>query len=325
MSPQLVHRPADYFEGKVMEELFAEERCEKFIRNVCRNFKLPFPRGFRRRLWREMMDQELESYGQGEAEDEDFLHLFNIIYMGDDDVEKEALDYVAGWVKPSGQYVEEMRHPTVLRGDRFEERPSKITVYRQPFNKALHQIGRQCDDTHIIKNKVDVKLFSDELQMSRYVTILSHVPPKLTANIDEIDLLTIRTKKKVFAVLPKVFPQILKSIGRALREFAVEQTIFAHKGNQMRQYCKDTFQWELMKVIDVFWVCLERGWGAKDSLDHIAADLVGGQFCRRGWRFEAVAIPSSTVLEHRELSVSLVHEFGVKLQEVEAGGVGHST
>jgi hypothetical protein len=67
-----------------------------------------------------------------------------------------------------------------------------------------------------------------------------------------------------------------------------------------------------MKVIDVFWVCLKRGWGAKDSLVHIAADVVGVQFCRRDWRFDAVTILSSTVLEHRGLSASLVHEVGME-------------
>ena len=159
---------------------------------------------------------------------------------------------------------------------------------------------------------MDVKFLSEELQTSRYVTVLSHVSPKLTADIEEINLLTIRTKRKVLTVLPKVFPRILKSIGGALRECALKQTIVAHKGNQRRQYCRDTFQWERMKVSDVFWVCLERGWGAKDSLVHIAADVVRGQFCRRDWRFDAVTIPSSTVLGHRGLSASLVHEVGMK-------------
>jgi hypothetical protein len=145
------------------------------------------------------------------------------------------------------------------------------------------------------------------------------------ADSDEIDLITIRTGKKVFVVLPKVFPQILGSVGGVLREFALEQTVFAHKGNLVRRFCKDTFQWEPSKIVDVFRVCRERGWGVKDSLDRIAADVVGGQFCRRGWRFDAITIPSSTVLEHRGLSASLVHAFGIKLEEEEVGRVGHST
>jgi hypothetical protein len=60
--------------------------------------------------------------------------------------------------------------------------------------------------------------------------VLSHVPPKLTVDIDEINLLTIRTKRKVLTVLPKVFPRTLKLIGGALRECALRRTIFAHKG-----------------------------------------------------------------------------------------------
>jgi hypothetical protein len=314
--------PPDYFEGKVMEKLFSEERCRRLSQNVCRNFNLPYPAGLGRCLWRTLLDQELEAYGRGEVEDEDFLHSFGVICMESGDMEKEALSRVLGVVKPLGQYLAEMRHPTVLRGD---HRPSEKPVCQQPFNVAFHELGRECGETRVIEDEVDVCFFSEEVRTSQHITILGHVPPKLVADSDKIDLLTIKTKKKVFIVLPKVFPQILRSVGEALRKFALEQTIFAHKGNLMRQFCKDTFQWEPTKVIDVFQACRERGWGVKDSLDRIATDVVGGNFCRRGWHFDAVAIPSSTVLEHRKLSASLVHKFGMNLQEEEVGRLGHST
>jgi hypothetical protein len=319
---QLSWVPTDYFEGKDMEKLFSEERCKRFAQNICRNFSLPYPAGLRRRLWRTLLDQEWEAYGRGEVEDEDFLHLFEIICMGSDDVEKKALRHVTGAVEALSQYRAEMRHPTVLRGDHG---PSQKPVCRQPFNAALHGLGRECGEIRVIEDEVDVCFFSKEVRTSQHITILGHVPPKLTADSDKIDLLTIKTRRKVFVVLPKVFPQILRSFGGVLREFVVEQTVFAHKGNLRRQFCKDKFQWELSKFVDVFRACRERGWGVKDSLDRIAADVVGGQFCRRGWHFDAVTIPSSTVLEHRGLSASLVHKFGMKLQEEEVGRVGHST
>jgi hypothetical protein len=114
---QLSWVPTDYFEGKDMEKLFSEERCKRFAQNICRNFSLPYPAGLRRRLWRTLLDQEWEAYGRGEVEDEDFLHLFEIICMGSDDVEKKALRHVTGAVEALSQYRAEMRHPTVLRGD----------------------------------------------------------------------------------------------------------------------------------------------------------------------------------------------------------------
>jgi hypothetical protein len=119
----------------------------------------------------------------------------------------------------------------------------------------------------------------------------------------------------VFAGLPEVFPRITRSVGKALRKFAMVQTIFVHKGNKMRQFCKDTLECEPEKVMDVFHECMKRGWGAKDNFDNVAEDVRGGEFCKGGWKFDAVNIPSPTVMEHQGICVSLVYEFGIKNAE----------
>jgi hypothetical protein len=66
---------------------------------------------------------------------------------------------------------------------------------------------------------------------------------------------------------------------------------------------------------DVFHECMKRGWGAKDNLDNVAEDVCGGEFCKRGWKFDAVNIPSPTMMEHQRICMSLVYEFGIKMVE----------
>jgi hypothetical protein len=246
----------NYFEGKDVEKLFTVERYEKCIRNVCRNFKLEFPVEFKRRMLRVTLDQELEAYQQGEVEDEDFRYSFKVISGGNEDIMKEALKYVSEAAEELGQYLMVMRHPTTVRG---RHGLSKKPVCRQPFNEALHRLGRECGETRLIEDKDDVKFLSAELKVSEHITVLMHVAPKLFSDVDEVDLLTIRTKGKVVAVLPKVFPQTLKSIGGALRESAMGQTVFVHKGNRMRQFCKEVLRWEPENIKDVFRMCLEKG------------------------------------------------------------------
>jgi hypothetical protein len=152
-----------------------------------------------------------------------------------------------------------------------------------------------------------------ELKASSHITVLAHAPPKLIREVDEIDLLTVRTRKRVFAVLPKVFPQTVQAVGAALRNSVEQQMVFVYKGNRVRKFCKEVLQWVPENVTDVFETCLGKGWGAKDNMVYIAADVVKGNFWRRGWRFDAVAISSSTVMEHRRINASLIHEFGLKM------------
>jgi hypothetical protein len=264
---------------------------------------------FRRRLLHVILDQELAAYQHGEVEEEDFLYSFNAICEGNSDVEEEALKYVLKTAESLGQYLE-TRHPTNVRGG---HRLSKKHVCQQPYNQALHQLGRECGETRLIEGEDDVKILSAELKASSHITVLAHAPPKLIREVDEVDLLTVRTRKRVFAVLPKVFPQTVQAVGAALRNSVEEQVVFVHKGNKLRKFCKEVLQWVPENVMDVFDACLEKGWGARDNMDYIAADVVKGNFCRRGWRFDAVAIPSSTVIEHRRINASLIHEFGLKM------------
>jgi hypothetical protein len=166
--------PHDYFEGKDMEKLFSEERCRRFAQNVCRNFNMPYPAGLRRRLWRTLLDQELEAYGRGEVEDEDFLLSFVVICVGSGDVEKEALSRVLGVEMPLGQYLAKVRHPTASKGD---HKLSEKTVCQQPFNVAFHELGRECGEPRVIEDDVEVRFFAKEVRASLHITILGHVPP----------------------------------------------------------------------------------------------------------------------------------------------------
>jgi hypothetical protein len=300
----------DYFEGKDVAKLFTVERYEKCVRNVCRTFKLEYPMELKRRMLRGTLNRELEAYRQGEVEEEDFRHSFNVICGSDDGLVEQAMKYVSDADQDLGQYLVVMRHPNTVRG---RHGLSKKPVCGQPFNEALHRLGRECGETIVIEDGGNVKFFSAELEASKYITVWTHVAPQLFSDVDEVDLLTIRTRRNVFAVLPKVFPQALKLIGGALRESAMRQTVFVHKGNRMRKFCKEVLQWQPWNIKDVFRICLEKGWGARDSLDLITESLVTGKFCRRGWRFDAVTIPSSTVLEHRKINATLIHEFGLKL------------
>jgi hypothetical protein len=300
----------DYFDGKVVEEMFTETRIRRCINNVCRHYKLEFPAAFRRRLVRVMLDQELEAYDRGEVEDEDFLHSFNIICGEETDVQETALTYVSEMAGPLGHYLMEMKRPTVL-GDGLGL--SKRQLCQQPYNRALHRIGGECGEPRVVQDEGEMNRFAVELRGSTHVTVLVHAPPRLISATDEIDLLTVRTKRRIFVFLPKVFPQTLEPLGKALNECAMDQVVFTHKGDKMKSFCKEVLQWGPKNIIDVHEIVLRKGWGKGDTMDDISEKVLGGRFCRRAWRFDAVTVPSSTALEHRKIHASLIHEFGLQM------------
>jgi hypothetical protein len=139
-----------------------------------------------------------------------------------------------------------------------------------------------------------------------------HRCPKLMSSADEVDMLVIRKKSKVIAVLPKVYEKVLESVGAALRDYGKKQTVCVHKGKVLLRFCLDVFRWEPSDVIDAFEVCLERNRGVKGSFYLMTKDIVGGNFCCRGWWFYGDHVPGPTIMEHKLILVSLIFEFGRK-------------
>jgi hypothetical protein len=115
-------------------------------------------------------------------------------------------------------------------------------------NKSLHQLGKKCGEVRMFENESDIFLRSGELQASQYIAVITHSSPKLLSDVDVMDLVVFRTRKKVFAGLPEVFSRITRSVGKTLHKFAMVQTIFVHKGNKMRRFCKETWEWEPEKI-----------------------------------------------------------------------------
>ena len=103
-------------------------------------------------------------------------------------------------------------------------------------------------------------------------------------------------------------------------KFERKQTVFVYKAKNkvLSGYGEEAFGWRPSNVIDVFEVCMKKGWSDKAVEDQVARDVVGGQFCRRAWRFCADRVPSPVVMEHRKIFTSLIYEFGRKEMSCQA-------
>ena len=72
----------------------------------------------------------------------------------------------------------------------------------------------------------------------------------------------------------------------------------------------EEFGWRPVSVVDAMDICEDRKWA--QNLSTLTERTVGGEFCRRASHFSATAIPSTIVLKHRAMTVSLIYCFGLK-------------
>jgi hypothetical protein len=123
-------------------------------------------------------------------------------------------------------------------------------------------------------------------------------------------LVTIRCQSRIFALVPLVYPQVVASVGKVLREHAAPRRMFTWRGARLLQYCQGQLQWTPENYVDIAEFCKEEEWSP--HLDGITEKVVGGLYCRHASQFLAESRhPSQVVLKHRAMMVSLVYAFGI--------------
>ena len=201
----------------------------------------------------------------------------------DDEMLGRAVEIVTTKDRPLGRYLAVRCHLTVA-GE--EEQSCREEACRLPHNQRLHGISNGVGETLVIRdgNRCGdgLKEFSAEMESSSAIAVIAHMMPKILTSADEIDMLSIRMKTKVFAILPKVYPGVLEVVATVLCKFEKKQTIFVYKAKNkvLLGYGEEVFGWRPSGVVDVFDVCMKRGWSDK-AVAQISKDVVGGQFCCR--------------------------------------------
>jgi hypothetical protein len=125
-------------------------------------------------------------------------------------------------------------------------------------------------------------------------------------------LIMVQTTKKVFAIFPRLIPELLTEVGKALRRDAKGKRIFVHGAERLLRFCEAALEWK-PEVTDLTDLCAKQGW--KPNFDLLTEKVVGGVFCRRATVFGGDALPSAQVLKYQSVGVSLIFEFGLKFWE----------
>jgi hypothetical protein len=298
--------PSSYLKGVDMSLVWSPVRVKAFVQSICERLGIPEPEGVRCMRLDRHLEGQSRRYLQGTVEDEDFLNSLELECGEDRQLWERAIQFTANKCLSLGQLVAHTRGLPAPSGD-------SSTLFTpncsQPFNRPLHELTSSCKEVLVIRTRSHVHELARKLQDSKSIALLTHAALREFPHGGETDLMMVRTAKRIFAIFPRIFPELLAEIGAILRQDTERVTMFVHGAERVLPFFEASWSWK-PKVIDLTKLCEERGW--KSNFDVLTEKTVGGRFCRRGTVFGSDVLPSSQVLRHRSISVSLVFEFGLR-------------
>ena len=286
-----------------LSERWTERRLRDFISFICDKANIPIPPEANKLFVRVSTSVELDSYFRGETEIEDFYRMSLEWASNDEALLHACLEVVAERSRPLAQFYMD------LRGIAVEIPPSAsdfVPACVAPANAALHRLI--VADAAIITTNPVVNDFRFHLENSRHFSIIYHG----SASVRKLplDFLTFRMRKKVFFYSPALSRSYREAVARILKERTDEKKVFVYKEKRAVSVLQTEFQWTPKVVVDAKQVAADNQ--LHPTMSGIAEALVGGPYCRRGFWFSDMSIPSQVALRHRNMNASLIYEFCVQ-------------
>ena len=298
--------PSDYLEGVDMSLVWSPVRVKVFVQSICVRLGIPEPEEVKCMKLNRHLEGQSRRYLQGTVEDEDFLNMLELECGEDRQLWERAIQFTANKCLSLGQLV---AHTCGLPAPLGDSNTLFTPACSQPFNRPLHELASSCKEVLVVRSRSHTHELAHKLRESRSIALLTHIALREFPHGGETDLMMVRTAKRIFAIFPRIFPELLAEIGDVLHQDAERMTIFVHGAEKLLPFFETLWNWK-PKVIDLTEICAERGW--KSNFDLLTEKVVGGTFCRRGTVFGGDVLPSSQVLRHRSITVSLIFEFGLR-------------
>ena len=181
-------------------------------------------------------------------------------------------------------------------------------------NDALHALHDNGD--FVVRGKSDVENFRRHLADSRHFAVEIYVASDPEKVDEYVSMAVFGFRKKVVFAFPRLFPDAVRDIGRALD--ADPKPVLTYRWSRRAYLVEKTFKWKPGNVIDALDVAHRHDMTA--TLDAMTEKVVGGAFCRRASDFSGNVVPSAAALEHRAMRITLIYEFVVRMERLRASG-----
>ena len=185
-------------------------------------------------------------------------------------------------------------------------------------NRHLHNMA--LSESRMLILPSDIADFRHRLQESRFIAIVCRL--KGMTCINEVDFLTIRTKRKTFHVSTFLSYSILEDFFQILHQEASCKTVFVYRGAALQEFLSNKSQWVPPSVIDA--AVLAKQNGVRDTVSGMSEAITNGPFCWRASVFGDTSIPSPDALLHCDLFASVVYEFCMKYGNFGGEDMRHS-
>jgi hypothetical protein len=296
--------PDNYMQHVDSSGKWSDKKIQGFVENVCGFLKAPIPGNVKVFGMRNFLDVNVKFFLQSAMEADEFSAVLDRECDGDAILLRDAIEYLATRCSSLAlyvAYVHRQQQPEVDASTAF-------TPVCTP-NRELHMLSAICKEPIIVRESNNMKDLAVSLRMTLFIAIAG-TKPHGQQHFKAMDMIVIRTCDKVFVVFPKLFPDLVERVGGILCREALDKKVFVYKGQQLMDFLGEEFGWRPVSVVDAMDICGDRKWA--QNLSTLTERTVGGEFCRRASHFSATAIPSTIVLKHRAMTVSLIYCFGLK-------------
>jgi hypothetical protein len=241
-----------YLEQKSVGELFSDKRLHYFIQSMCQRLSLETPTGIQLVTFKADLDVQLKFYFNGEVRDEDFVPIFRAMVHGDGILQDQALRHIQSKCGSLAKYLGGRCRGAIPEGP--EEKGPEIPCCRDPFYQPLHAIAARCGATVVVDENHVSKLRTD-LRASHFLAMEAHSSPIWSGKKPEVDLVVIRCQTRIFALAPQLYPEVVASVGKLLRDYAASKWIFVWKGDVLFWFCQQQLRWTPENFVDIADVC----------------------------------------------------------------------
>ena len=288
----------------VANSRWSEKSVKEFILFCSEKLGVEVPEKARLLFLRTRLDKELKTYFRGETEIIDFYQICRELARSDEDLYRFCVGYVAIQSTPVAEYLAKMKNTPFAPNEGANDFVPKCVDH-----PPLHAYA--CEKATVIDDQSAVIELEKGLDDSRHIAVLYHVTT--LHDQTKCNLISIRTRKRVFFYIHNQSRRYKEQVGLALRDKVGGKRVFAFNSSKAAAFFDSEFKWTPSKLVDLRELA-ERN-NVDPTVEGIAKALSGGH-CSRGKNFTNSSVPSPMALWHLDIYTSVLYEFGVRMKNL---------
>ena len=302
--------PPNYLAREEDRKRFTPSRMASLLNKICEAKDIPLPMNAKIVLFAEFSMYLVKQFAEGNIYTGDFLLMV-----------REAL---SRYEIPLARAIPVLHEDIPDLARHLAEQADLSTPEPSESSSTIPFLDTPCSNDHsrilpvmdgiseiFIHNQATLNRLKEDLENTSCITLIHHEPPRLMPNTVPIDMLTIRTFKRVFHVFATTSPYLFRATINLLRIYETKGIIYSWRPSGFVRMMIEQHAWSPI-LADINVEMSRQLELSEFSLSDLSRKLFNVPFCRHARIFSAHVRPSSPASDHRSLLVSLLHVAALK-------------